>query len=561
MVKARGEFTVAPLSDGSDGRGVVSVTTYFLATSLSTGVTTKTSGWGTALQPLTATKRYLWEYTVTAYDSGSPTTTIPVIKGVYGDKGDDGVSITSMVEEYYHSTSPTTQTGGSWSTIVPDWAGDKYLWLRIKTVYSNSTVTHTKAMNVTGQKGETGSQGKDKFLWIKYADDEKGSGMSDSGIDKKYIGVSPNQLSEKESDNPSDYKWSPMYDLGALDDITLADKTEILSGTEIYTDKADDSVVHVDIDGKSYQNAGSGKNLFNLYTIPKTVMSSLLLTNITTNGFTVESTNTTSWQNIRWDISYALLPDKTYTIKLPFSILSGDISDTYGEVFLDGSFLGTMRKVTDGFILTFSTTGLVKGQSKLEFRLNINGISNVSIKKIKFYNIQLEEGSVATPYEPPAPTPDYPIEIESLNDFDVVSSVGGRNLFIDGSKIVKTKRFAEFSVHKALAGLVGKRVTISFDAKLNEDGIERKLQAYYYQTSGLSIEDTYYFNPTKEWKRFSYVGTVRENPIPSGYTKGSIGFYDMIGENDYSIRNFKISDDLEKTWIPSPNDISFDTKS
>lgn len=34
----------------------------------------------------------------------------------------------------------------------------------------------------------------------------------------------------------------------------LGDKTEILSGTEIYTDKADDSVVHVEIDGKSYQD-------------------------------------------------------------------------------------------------------------------------------------------------------------------------------------------------------------------------------------------------------------------------------------------------------------------
>lgn len=41
----------------------------------------------------------------------------------------------------------------------------------------------------------------------------------------------------------------------AIDNNTsYEDKTEILSGTDIYTDKADDSVVHVEIDGKSYQD-------------------------------------------------------------------------------------------------------------------------------------------------------------------------------------------------------------------------------------------------------------------------------------------------------------------
>ena len=37
-------------------------------------------------------------------------------------------------------------------------------------------------------------------------------------------------------------------------DLYLADKTGVLSGNEIYTDKADDSVVHVEVDGKSYQD-------------------------------------------------------------------------------------------------------------------------------------------------------------------------------------------------------------------------------------------------------------------------------------------------------------------
>lgn len=47
------------------------------------------------------------------------------------------------------------------------------------------------------------------------------------------------------------------------DGVSLKDKTEILSGNPIITDKADDnSVVHVEVDGKSV-GGGSGKNLFN----------------------------------------------------------------------------------------------------------------------------------------------------------------------------------------------------------------------------------------------------------------------------------------------------------
>ena len=38
-------------------------------------------------------------------------------------------------------------------------------------------------------------------------------------------------------------------------------------------------------------------------------------------------------------------------------------------------------------------------------------------------------------YQHAEPTPDYPIEIESVNDFDVVSSVGGRNLILKSKSL------------------------------------------------------------------------------------------------------------------------------
>ena len=74
----------------SGGKGIASVTEYYLATASSSGVTTSTSGWTTSIQTVTATKKYLWNYEVITYTDNSTTTTTPVIIGVYGDKGDQG---------------------------------------------------------------------------------------------------------------------------------------------------------------------------------------------------------------------------------------------------------------------------------------------------------------------------------------------------------------------------------------------------------------------------------------------------------------------------------------
>jgi phage minor structural protein len=74
-----------------------------------------------------------------------------------------------------------------------------------------STVsTEYEWMLMKGDKGVPGPPGEDgqpTYTWIKYADDSNGNGMSDNPIGKKYVGLSPNQSTEVESDDPSDYKW------------------------------------------------------------------------------------------------------------------------------------------------------------------------------------------------------------------------------------------------------------------------------------------------------------------------------------------------------------------
>ena len=47
-----------------------------------------------------------------------------------------------------------------------------------------------------GQDGTSGKDGEDGltfYTWIKYADDENGNNMSDSPVDKKYMGIAYNK--------------------------------------------------------------------------------------------------------------------------------------------------------------------------------------------------------------------------------------------------------------------------------------------------------------------------------------------------------------------------------
>ena len=76
-----------------DGKGIKSITEYYLATSASSGVTTeiKKWPWTTTIQTISPSKKYLWNYEIIAYTDGtSDPPSDPRIIGVYGDKGDPG---------------------------------------------------------------------------------------------------------------------------------------------------------------------------------------------------------------------------------------------------------------------------------------------------------------------------------------------------------------------------------------------------------------------------------------------------------------------------------------
>ena len=63
---------------------------------------------------------------------------------------------------------------------------------------------------ITGEgiPGAPGKDGKTYYTWVRYADNEYGSGMSDTPDGKAYIGFAFNKEIPTESNNPEDYKWS-----------------------------------------------------------------------------------------------------------------------------------------------------------------------------------------------------------------------------------------------------------------------------------------------------------------------------------------------------------------
>lgn len=67
-------------------------------------------------------------------------------------------------------------------------------------------------MIAKGDKGEQGIPGVVTYTWVKYADDINGTNMSDSPIDKKYVGLAFNKTSVTASTNAADYSWSLISD-------------------------------------------------------------------------------------------------------------------------------------------------------------------------------------------------------------------------------------------------------------------------------------------------------------------------------------------------------------
>jgi hypothetical protein len=154
---------------------------------LSTSATSLSGGSWSTTAPTWVNGRYMWSRTVTVDGAGNKTYSpnqngvcIAGAKGdtgAKGDKGDKGATgetgpqgpqggtgptgkgVSSIVEQYYKSTSATALSGGAWSTTYPGWENGKYIWTRSVITYTDKNTATTAPVCVTGTKGNTGAKG------------------------------------------------------------------------------------------------------------------------------------------------------------------------------------------------------------------------------------------------------------------------------------------------------------------------------------------------------------------------------------------------------------------
>lgn len=165
-------------ANGTNGKSIGSVVNYYLATASSSGVTTATSGWTTAVQSVSAAKKYLWNYEVVKYTDGTvASTTAPCIIGSYGDrgskgdKGDTGSTGNGIkgIVEHYAVSSSNSSAPTSWSSTVPTMTeSNKYLWNYETITYTNGTTMDTtkRVIGVYGNKGNTGATGSQGYSLV-----------------------------------------------------------------------------------------------------------------------------------------------------------------------------------------------------------------------------------------------------------------------------------------------------------------------------------------------------------------------------------------------------------
>jgi len=139
---------------GKNGKGVQSVDVLYYLSSSSTSLSG--GSWSTN-SPTWVDGKYIWSKTKVVYTDGSSIETNPAcVTGGKGSTGDNGRGVSSIVEEYYLSTSSNSLVGGSWSTTPPTWENGKYIWTRSVITYTDSASTTTDPICVTGGKGATG---------------------------------------------------------------------------------------------------------------------------------------------------------------------------------------------------------------------------------------------------------------------------------------------------------------------------------------------------------------------------------------------------------------------
>jgi hypothetical protein len=342
-----------------------------------------------------ANKTYIGIYVDTnATDSTDPTKyKWTLIKGQKGDQGIAGTAGADGKTPYFHTAYATNATGTSGFSTT-DATGKTYIGTYTDFNVNDSTnpSVYTWAL-IKGDKGDKGDQGvqgvagakgadgKTTYTWVKYADDELGNGMSQYPEGKRYLGLAYNKTTATESDNKADYSWSPLYDnvvVGARN--LIYNSSGLIQDTDGNMDGWQGNVPVEDYDGKTalrMDNSATseitlGTKRFAVQ--PNTQYTIRVLVEYPTNckgvdlyflGRPTGSTNTAGFDNIHQPIT----ADKGFT----------------------GKTVGKFKE----YVGTFTTKA---NDNEGYIRLDNNGSNDGAVATVRFAELKMEEGNIATGY-------------------------------------------------------------------------------------------------------------------------------------------------------------------
>ena len=131
-------------TNGTNGTSVTVSKTEYAYQKSTSGTTVPTGTW--LPDPVEPTQtEYVWTRTIVTFSNGSKATTYTV-GGKTGQTGPQGKGISSIVTQYYLSTSNTSQSGGSWNTTPAAYVNGRYYWRRDHITWSDSTTSDTTAV-------------------------------------------------------------------------------------------------------------------------------------------------------------------------------------------------------------------------------------------------------------------------------------------------------------------------------------------------------------------------------------------------------------------------------
>lgn len=130
----------ASVGDITAGDMVVSTDVQY---GLSDSATAQPTSWTTTA--LWQSGKHMWTRVKMTLADGSIQYTTP--RRISNDKG---IGAAEVTEQYYLSTSNTTQAGGTWQNSQPTWVKGRYYWTRSRITWSDGSVTYTDPVLARG---------------------------------------------------------------------------------------------------------------------------------------------------------------------------------------------------------------------------------------------------------------------------------------------------------------------------------------------------------------------------------------------------------------------------